>query len=67
MELIKKTLNQVSTKENTLYDLIYDLVFFISLEESEDDIKNGRVMSIEESKERLMQEYEYLDLKWNPS
>ena len=67
MELIKKTLNQVSTKENTLYDLIYDLVFFISLEESEDDIKNGRVMTIEESKERLMQEYEYLDLKWNPS
>lgn len=63
MELIKKTLNQVSAKENTLYDLIYDLVFFISLEESEDDIKNGRVMSIEESKERLMQEYEYLDLK----
>ena len=63
MELIKKTLNQVSTKENTLYDLIYDLVLFVSLEESEDDIKNGRVMTIEESKERLMQEYEYLNLK----
>ena len=31
--------------------------------ESEDDIKNGRVMTIEESKARLMQEYEYLNLE----
>lgn len=63
MDFMKKTLSQVNTQENTLYDFIYNLVFFISLKESEDDIKNGRVMTIEESKERLMQEYEYLDLK----
>ncbi len=63
MELIKKTLNQVSTKENTLYDLIYDLIFFISLEESEEDIKNGRVMSIEESKERLRKKYANFNVK----
>lgn len=61
MDFMKKTLSQVNTQENTLYDFIYNLVFFISLKESEDDIKNGRVMTIEESKERLMQEYEYLD------
>ena len=63
MELIKKTLNQVSTKENTLYDLIYNLIFFISLEESEEDIKNGRVMSIEESKERLRKKYANFNVK----
>lgn len=63
MDFIKQTLSQVNTQENTLYDFIYNLVFFISLKESEEDIKNCRVMTIEESKERLMQEYEYLDLK----
>ncbi len=60
---MKKTLSQVNTQENTLYDFIYNLVFFISLKESEDDIKNGRVMTIEESKARLMQEYDYLDIE----
>ena len=54
---MKKTLNQVNLQENTLYDFIYNLVFFISLKESEDDIKNGRVMTIEESKERLRKKY----------
>lgn len=63
MEFMKKTLNQINTQENTLYDFIYDLVFFISLKESEEDIKNGRVMTLKESKERLMQEYEYLNLE----
>ena len=62
MDFMKKTLSQVNTQENTLYDFIYNLVFFISLKESEDDIKNGRVMTIEESKERLMQEYGNLNL-----
>lgn len=63
MDFMKKTLSQVNTQENTLYDFIYNLVFFISLKESEDDIKNGRVMTIEESKARLIQEYEYLNLE----
>lgn len=59
----EKKLNEVNVYENTLYDFIYDLVFFMSLNESKDDIKNDRVMTIEESKERLMKEYEYLDIK----
>ena len=63
MDFMKQTLNQINTQENTLYDFIYNLIFFISLEESEEDIKNNRVMTIEKSKERLMQEYEYLNLK----
>ena len=62
MDFMKKALSQVNTQENTLYDFIYNLVFFISLKESEDDIKNNRVMTIEESKARLMQKYENLNI-----
>ncbi len=63
MDFMKKTLNQINSQNNTLYDFIYNLVFLMSLEESEDDIKNNRVMTVDESKERLMQEYDYLDIK----
>lgn len=63
MDFMKKTLSQVNTQENTLYDFIYNLVFFISLKESEDDIKNGRVMTIEESKARLIQKYGNLNIE----
>ncbi len=63
MDFMRKVLSQVNTKENTLYDFIYNLVFFVSLEESEEDIKNGRIMTIEESKERLMQKYGDLNIK----
>ncbi len=63
MDFMKKTLNQVNTQYNTLYDFIYDLIFFMSLKESEEDIKNGRVITIEESKARLMQKYENLNIE----
>lgn len=63
MDFMKETLSQVNTQKNTLYDFIYNLVFFISLKESEDDIKNGRVMTIEESKARLMQKYGNLNIE----
>ena len=63
MDFMKKTLSQVNTQENTLYDFIYNLVFFISLKESEDDIKNGRVMTVEESKARLIQKYGNLNIE----
>lgn len=51
MDFMKKTLNQVNVQENTLYDMIYDLFFFAALQESEDDIKNGRVCTLEELNE----------------
>ncbi len=63
MDFLKKTLSQVNTQDNTLYDFIYDLVFFAELQESEDDIRNGRTMTIEESKERLMQKYGNLNIR----
>ena len=58
MEFIKKTLNQVDIKENTLYDLIYNLFFFAELEESKDDVDNGRVYTLEELKAEMEAKYE---------
>lgn len=60
---MKKTLNQFSNQENTLYNFIYNLIFFMALEESKEDIENGKVMSIEESKARLTQKYGNLNIK----
>ena len=58
MDFMKKTLNQINTKENTLYDIIYNLVFFAKLQESEDDIKNGRVYTLDEVKAEMEAVYE---------
>ena len=58
MDFMKKTLNQVNVQENTLYDIIYDLFFFAELQESEDDIKNGRVFTLEELKAEMEAKYE---------
>lgn len=58
MDFMKKTLNQISTQENTLYDIIYNLVFFAELQESEDDIKNGRVYTLEEVEAEMEAKYE---------
>ena len=58
MDFMKKTLNQVNTQDNTLYDFIYNLVFFAALQESEDDIKNGRVYTLEEVEAEMEAKYE---------
>ncbi len=58
MDFMKKTLNQVNTKENTLYDFIYNLIFFAALQESGDDIKNGRVYTLEEVEAEMEAKYE---------
>ena len=58
MDFLKKTLSQVNTQDNTLYDFIYDLFFFAELQESEDDIRNGRVCTLEELKNEMEARYE---------
>lgn len=58
MDFMKKTLNQVNVQENTLYDIIYNLIFFAKLEESENDIKNGRVYTLEELHNEMEAKYE---------
>ena len=61
MDFIKEALNKVNLKENNLYDFFYNLLFYAKLKESEDDVKNGRVCTLEELKEyidNLEAEYE---------
>ena len=53
MDFMKETLNQVNVHENTLYNVIYDLFFFAKLQESEDNIKNGKVCTLEELKQHI--------------
>ena len=53
MDFMKKTLNQVDVHENTLYNIIYDLFFFAKLQESEDNIKNGKVCTLEELRQHI--------------
>lgn len=58
MEFMKKTLDQVNTQENTLYDFIYNLVFFMSLKQSEEDIRCGRVCTLEDLEAEMEAKYE---------
>ena len=64
MNFMKKALSQVHVQKNTVYDIIYDLFFFAELQESEDDIKNGKVCTLEELKAEMEAKYEsYRDSK----
>ena len=54
-----KTLPDNATWE----DALYTLFLCSKLKESEDDIKNGRVMTIEESKERMRKKYENFNVE----
>lgn len=53
MEFLKKSLNKVNVQENTLYDIIYDLFFYAKLQESEEDIKNGRICTLGELRQHI--------------
>ncbi|MFR8116111.1 MAG: hypothetical protein ACLVAK_03775 [Clostridia bacterium] len=53
MEFLIKSLNKVNAQENTLYDIIYDLFFYAKLQESEEDIKNGRICTLEELRQHI--------------
>ncbi len=53
MEFLIKSLNKVNVQENTLYDIIYDLFFYAKLQESEEDIKNGRICTLEELRQHI--------------
>ena len=47
----------------TLEEAMYTLYFNYKLAKSKEDIKNGRVMTIEESKERMKKEYADFDVR----
>ena len=63
-----KAKKQILTKVRTvpvntvLNDAIYTLYLKYKLKKSEEEIKNGKVMTIEESKERMRRKYEGFNL-----
>jgi len=44
-------------------DAIYTLYLHSKLQKSKDNIKNGKVMTVEESKERMRKKYASFDVK----
>lgn len=62
MNFIQNAFKTINLQDDSLYDFLYDMVLFIGLKKSEEDMKNGRVMTIEESKERMRATHEYLDI-----
>lgn len=57
MGKIVKLLENAPTDDGTLYSSIYDLYVFIGLAKGVDDMRNGRGMTLEESRERMMKKY----------
>lgn len=58
LQKISELLKQSKSDDGTFLDALYNLYLFIGITKSMDDIKNGNVMTVEESKERMMQKYE---------
>lgn len=53
MDFMKKSLNQINEQEDTLYNIIYNLFFFAKLQESEDNIENGKSCTLEDLKQHI--------------
>lgn len=62
MNFVQNAFKTINLQDDSLYDFLYDMVLFIGLKKSEEEIKNGEVMTIEESKERLRAKYEHLTI-----
>ena len=58
IESISELLKKSKSDDGTFLDALYNLYLFIGITKGVDDIKNGKGMTIEESKERIMQKYE---------
>lgn len=61
----KKILDALNTLPDdvTFDEAIYTLYLHSKSQKSQDDIKNGKVMSIEESKERMKNKYANFDIE----
>lgn len=58
---IVDSLKNIEVTEDSLFDIVYDLYVKISIAKGMDDIQNGRVMTIEESIERMRKKYENIN------
>ena len=53
MDFMKKSLNQINEQEDTLYNIIYNLFFFAKIQESKDNIENGKICTLEDLKQHI--------------
>ncbi len=58
LEKISELLKKSESDDGTFLDALYNLYIFIGITKSMEDISEGKIMTIEESKERMMQKYE---------
>ena len=61
MNFVQNAFKTINLQDDSLYDFLYDMVLFIGLKKSEEDIKNGRVITLDELGEyidELEAEYE---------
>ena len=58
MEKIETLLEEKAIDSESIYNLLYDLHFYMALAEAEDDVKNGRVVTLEELKSEMEARYE---------
>ena len=58
LEKISELLKHSKSDDGTFLDAIYNLYLFIRITKSINDINRGDVMTVEESRERMMQKYE---------
>ncbi len=64
---IEKIVNLLKNCEDdgTFVDSIYNLYLFIGIAKGVDDVKNGRGMTLKESRERMMKQYESYNTKYS--
>ena len=58
MEKIETLLEENAIDSESIYNLLYKLHFYMALAEAEDDVKNGRVVTLEELKSEMEARYE---------
>lgn len=64
IEKIVDLLKKSETDDGTFYSSLYDLYFFIKITKGVNDVNNGKGMTIEESKERIMKKYESYNTRY---
>lgn len=63
IEKISELLKKAPTDDGTFYGSLYDLYFFIEIAKGILDINNNKGISLEESRERMIQKYENYNRK----
>lgn len=58
LDKISELLKNSKEDDGTFFDSLYNLILFIELKKSEDDILNGRYYTLEEHHKRMEARYE---------